>query len=561
MNLKKAAREVAKAGRFLDDTLVHMNRQEVAGLAALAPNGKLPINPKTGLPEAFFFLPFLAAAAPAAAAGTAAAAAAPILAATTAAGTGTAAALGAGAAGAGAAGLGALGAAALPTATDIAATTAPAVMGAAAPGVIPMAGNVAADAAMGGFGANLPFASGMTSGIGALNAGVDPTITGSIAGGAGAGTGLVGGSISSAPSTIAGTAASGFPALPATAPIPTASPGAAAAAGPVAGPLTPSGGALSSPAAAVTSPMGAGASTPLTSGTTMASAAPNQGGLGGLLGKMGNIDLMKLAPLAMLMPRGGGGGEKKEKDAKVPDGYHGPSPVFPGPDYRGGIDPEFNYFPRFNMGGMVPRYAQGGIVNLPGAPAVMNQSPAMMQPQANMLSTGPTAPMPFGGAGIAQLMQPPPMAPPAQLDSPYAAPSGQPKSSGKADPKSDQELIAATVAALKGQAPNPDAIIAAFVQTFGQAALQDLITRMQTSGIAGGDGMSDSVPATINGSQPAALSQGEYVVPADVVSGLGNGSTDAGAKHLDAMVGRTRMARGGMVHQPPAINARSVMPV
>jgi hypothetical protein len=549
MNLKKAAREVAKAGRFLDDTLVHMNRQEVAGLAALAPNGKLPINPKTGLPEAFFFLPFLAAAAPAAAAGTAAAAAAPILAATTAAGAGTAAALGAGAAGAGAAGLGALGAAALPTATEIAATAAPAAatgLAAGAPAALAAAPEVAGGA-----------------GIGALtNAAIDPTITGSIAGGAGAsGTGLVGGSISSAPSTIAGSAASGFPALPATAPIPTASPGAAAAAGPVAGPLTPSGGALSSPAAAVTSPMGAGASTPLTSGTTMASAAPNQGGLGGLLGKMGNIDLMKLAPLAMLMPRGGGSGEKKEKDAKVPNGYHGPSPVFPGPDYRGGIDPEFNYFPRFNMGGMVPRYAQGGIVNLPGAPAVMNQSPAMMQPQANMLSTGPTAPMPFGGAGIAQLMQPPPMAPPAQLDSPYAAPSGQPKSSGKADPKSDQELIAATVAALKGQAPNPDAIIAAFVQTFGQAALQDLITRMQTSGIAGGDGMSDSVPATINGSQPAALSQGEYVVPADVVSGLGNGSTDAGAKHLDAMVGRTRMARGGMVHQPPAINARSVMPV
>ena len=58
-----------------------------------------------------------------------------------------------------------------------------------------------------------------------------------------------------------------------------------------------------------------------------------------------------------------------------------------------------------------------------------------------------------------------------------------------------------------------------------------------------GDGMSDSIPAQIGGKQPAALADGEFVIPADVVSHLGNGSTDAGAKQLYAMMDRIRDAR------------------
>ena len=50
------------------------------------------------------------------------------------------------------------------------------------------------------------------------------------------------------------------------------------------------------------------------------------------------------------------------------------------------------------------------------------------------------------------------------------------------------------------------------------------------------DGMADEVPATINGKQPAALSDGEFVIPADVVSHLGNGNSDAGAKILEQMM-------------------------
>ena len=75
-----------------------------------------------------------------------------------------------------------------------------------------------------------------------------------------------------------------------------------------------------------------------------------------------------------------------------------------------------------------------------------------------------------------------------------------------------------------------------------------------------GDGMSDDIPAVIGGDQPAALSPGEFVVPADVVSGLGNGSTQAGANELHDMMERVRKARGASILQPPAIDAQDMMP-
>lgn len=58
-----------------------------------------------------------------------------------------------------------------------------------------------------------------------------------------------------------------------------------------------------------------------------------------------------------------------------------------------------------------------------------------------------------------------------------------------------------------------------------------------------GDGVSDSIPATIGGRQPARLADGEFVVPARIVSELGNGSTEAGAKKLYAMMDRVQNAR------------------
>jgi hypothetical protein len=75
-----------------------------------------------------------------------------------------------------------------------------------------------------------------------------------------------------------------------------------------------------------------------------------------------------------------------------------------------------------------------------------------------------------------------------------------------------------------------------------------------------GDGMSDNIPATINGRQPARLADGEFVIPADVVSHLGNGSTEAGAKQLHAMMNKIRKARTGNPKQGKQINPSKFLP-
>jgi hypothetical protein len=62
-----------------------------------------------------------------------------------------------------------------------------------------------------------------------------------------------------------------------------------------------------------------------------------------------------------------------------------------------------------------------------------------------------------------------------------------------------------------------------------------------------GDGVSDSIPAVIGERQPARLADGEFVIPARIVSELGNGSTEAGARKLYAMMDRVQKARGKTV--------------
>jgi hypothetical protein len=75
-----------------------------------------------------------------------------------------------------------------------------------------------------------------------------------------------------------------------------------------------------------------------------------------------------------------------------------------------------------------------------------------------------------------------------------------------------------------------------------------------------GDGMSDNIPATIANKQPARLANEEFVIPADVVSHLGNGSSEAGAKQLYKMMDRVRQARTGKKAQGKQINPAKLMP-
>ena len=100
-----------------------------------------------------------------------------------------------------------------------------------------------------------------------------------------------------------------------------------------------------------------------------------------------------------------------------------------------------------------------------------------------------------------------------------------------------------------------------------QAQLPQMPQQMAGGGVAGqprflkgpGDGMSDSIPAHIAGKQPAALANEEFVIPADVVSHLGNGSSESGAKQLYAMMDRIRKARTGHTKQGKQITPQKLM--
>ena len=138
----------------------------------------------------------------------------------------------------------------------------------------------------------------------------------------------------------------------------------------------------------------------------------------------------------------------------------------------------------------------------------------------------------------------------------------------------EKTLISSAVQAVKGGMPEEQAAIALgmFLKTYGREALQDLVERVRSGElddtisrsegkIAGpGDGMNDRVPASIDGKQDVLLSDGEFIVPADVVSGVGNGSSEAGAKELEKFMKRVRSERTGKSEQPAAIDPAAMMP-
>ena len=139
----------------------------------------------------------------------------------------------------------------------------------------------------------------------------------------------------------------------------------------------------------------------------------------------------------------------------------------------------------------------------------------------------------------------------------------------------DKELISSAIDVIQGEiidTTKQQVILAQFVSQFGQDALKDLIARVESGDIpaatqegdgkikGAGDGMADMVPASMEGDQDVLLSDGEFVVPADVVSGIGNGSSDAGSNKLEDMMDRVRELRTGGTTQPPAIPDEMMLP-
>jgi hypothetical protein len=168
---------------------------------------------------------------------------------------------------------------------------------------------------------------------------------------------------------------------------------------------------------------------------------------------------------------------------------------------------------------------------------------------------------------------------PAGMDQPMRMQAGgiadmMPGAEREAAPMNDKDIVAESIRAIRGELPEQEAaiVLGQFLQTYGEEAFRKLVDDVQ-SGRAGaggdmegtvqgpGDGMDDLVPATMDdGSQDVLLSDGEFIVPADVVSGLGNGSTDAGAEELHRMMDRVRQERTGRTEQAPKVAAGGLMP-
>ena len=136
----------------------------------------------------------------------------------------------------------------------------------------------------------------------------------------------------------------------------------------------------------------------------------------------------------------------------------------------------------------------------------------------------------------------------------------------------EKDLISSAIAAIKGQVEDPRPILGAFLAKYGEEALRNLVDKVESGEVDAtatrsegmlrgpGDGMDDRIPATVGGEQDVLLANNEYIVPADVISALGNGSSDAGAEHMDKMLERVRTAAHGKATQQKKVSADKVLP-
>jgi hypothetical protein len=137
----------------------------------------------------------------------------------------------------------------------------------------------------------------------------------------------------------------------------------------------------------------------------------------------------------------------------------------------------------------------------------------------------------------------------------------------------NDQLIQATMMAIQGMVGDQataDAIINQFIGLYGEEAFLALREQVlnpdgqaQTQGMIEGfgGGMDDFVQGVAGNQERIAASPGEYIVPADVVSQLGDGNSEEGSRKLDGMLDRTRMAKTGTREQAEPIDSRMVMPI
>ena len=123
--------------------------------------------------------------------------------------------------------------------------------------------------------------------------------------------------------------------------------------------------------------------------------------------------------------------------------------------------------------------------------------------------------------------------------------------------------------AVLGNHPNPDRVIQAYIEQFGVDAflqardtiLREQVPNAQTQGLVQGmgGGMEDNIMGMIGNQQGVAVSPGEYIIPADVVSMLGDGNSNEGSDKLDNMLDRVRVEKTGTTKQASPLNDKKVM--
>ena len=234
----------------------------------------------------------------------------------------------------------------------------------------------------------------------------------------------------------------------------------------------------------------------------------------------------------------------------------------PPSDYRPGYDGEFDY-------GITPNFGVG--LMSPDDPRYMNEGGL-----TSMREGGELKPIPEGNKGLPNL----PKDVRNKMGFMQEGGVAEIMAPNVEDSKELQTIIIRAARALQGATENPEKDIQVFVEKFGMQALNDLRQRVASGelsfgrdgGIRGmisgeGDGMSDSIEAEIvesagdpSGSgRPLQVANNEYVVAADVVSDIGNGSSEAGAAKLDRLMKDVRLARHGTTEQPDEKDMMSVM--
>lgn len=220
--------------------------------------------------------------------------------------------------------------------------------------------------------------------------------------------------------------------------------------------------------------------------------------------------------------------------------------------YFNGIPQGFGQAPQQDPGDLINQPMMGYTQGIGGLSPPQNQpNPTQPAPQlSNVAGTSSTTGL--GGKSITPLM-------------PYSKPQqGQTMADGGVVGQTLQKggIVANGIAALRGQHPDPRGAMDAYERQFGTDATNELIRSYADGGVVSGpgSGVADLVPGSIDGREDVRIASGEYVIPAWAVAALGDGSTEAGASVLDAMVARLREAGSQLIMGSEPIKPNEFLP-